>query len=286
MAESQDERWERIRRTRDQLRKLPKTEWWIWEVTETPQFTFTAVRAATVMLGWPYVKPPSIDDEWLLGSLDHSPMNTYIRNRPDFARMGDTVHRTVHNVGQMFAVRYEFGGGRYRLLLTPPVHKFCDLNKEFPEADVLRPYQFWIQPQVFESAGEVLHGAPWFRESIQQRGVTPRNLHAMLAIEPEFQAEIEWMLVALDNWLERYERTGQTEVDPRFGWTWAEERARAQALRDTHCMFVEDGQACDREIAYRYGLRTMESWSGVLCDRHAREIIEEHPGLYRFEPIT
>ena len=299
---------------RRRLRALKPVPWFAWEARPN------AGMIGQLELPWPYLQPSGDDRPdarwgalWLIQSLDFRKANAFLDERREEMRRQTgwmpEFHTRDRSLGSMFCVWFEmFGrGGPYHWIFTPPIYRFCDLNKEFPYLSepnngvLSPPFDFWVQPDVFLETGEVLQGSPIYNGQVLDYELLvarPRNLHE-LAKDRQGHGRalelIDFVQVALDAWLERYERTGETTPDPRFAFTWAEQRVEKERQRFDHCNWKQaafdavlepEPDDCDDETAYRYKLRSMQSWAGALCVRHARDLIDHEPGIYDFEAIS
>jgi hypothetical protein len=214
------------------IRRETPREWWWWHVSPSPR-----VRMMSFNLPWPYLRPEHVPGPWWVHDLPRKRVLSALES--EFAQLPGTdwprrdnqpnVEWSDRSLGRMLAIQLEWWGrgGPYRRLLTPPVYKFCDLDKGYPDApSILMPFDFWIQPDVFHETGEILQGSV-IHESNLQRGINrPALLASILREGSPWQEMVEYIHVALDAFLER----GDNTPDPRFVFSFAEQRERKYGL--------------------------------------------------------
>lgn len=229
-------------------------EWWMWIIANgRPDGESESVRvvARKLELAIPYVWDDALVPEkhrgWGVIGVAHDHKRDLAEMRGVFVSYlrqwlpRDFAQRDaeLHLMGKMIVAELrDFYRGRREARFTPPCFKFCDLNKEFPEVEesnLVRPFDFWIQPDVYQATGQIMQGSPVYQniEPGGRRGPHVRALRTMIEernVRLEAGADaiewLEWIHVALDAWVENYERTGETTADPRFAFTFAEERKR------------------------------------------------------------
>lgn len=233
------------------LQSLPAIEWWMWRATGDTAAgeQLRASRISTVM-----------GDLWLVGTNLTARAKEAIREVTTKEELPDNIelHEREHSVGRMFSVRFEAWGrgGQKIWQLTPPIYRFCDLDKVVPDVGAeIAPYDFWVQPTVLEESSETMHGAPWKQEVYgRQRdaGSRPRQLVSLIQHESAYKVELEIVQVALDAWIERYERSGETRYEGK-------------------CAAVTQRGDCTNASEYKMGLPTMQSTVPV-CAKHVDEM--------------
>lgn len=287
------------------LRKLPARPFYVW-LLEPANERVGRGFMGEVLCPWPYVHP-SLEETalkrgwgqlWVHGGLNMANANSWLSEQlAEIAkRLGyaPTVSSRDQSIGAMFCMRFEAHdrGGPRRWLFTPPVYKFCDLDKEFPDTATPVPHDFWVQPEVYAETGQILQGSPSYNatEIIDDHLIVskPRELQSMLRERREYQPpqgafqthspeklargieQLEFIQIALDAWIDRYERTGATVAAPEFVWTMTEEREQLAKKLKGRCSEPQ----CRNAASHQAKAPSGESWF-PLCDHHAGDLRDE-----------